>query len=395
MTPLPETQDPATEAVTEAETEATETPAASSKSAAPTESDVYDRQIRLWGAEAQSKMSSAKVLYINTSGISSEILKNLVLAGIHASIADGRIYPDAMIHTPSSFLPPSERLAKSVQALDNNEKIDENEENGEGDSEQEPSTKKMKKMTVAKAMAPYVHELNPLLPTCEINEEENIESIPIEFLQQFDIIIASQISLKEALYIQQSATSASMSSFKAPKFYFVHSFGFYACAIMDLFNNHEYRKEVGKELSDIHTISKDLDYLPLKEMIGLKLSDVKDRWHKNGPPLIYAKFRCIFHYYESKNKEWPDESNVQDFIAMTKKFLVDQGLKDDYVGNDEELEGLCRTANAEVSPVCAVMGGVLGNEVIKAISGRGEPANNILLFDGLDGGCKSFTLKKP
>ena len=54
----------------------------------------------------------------------------------------------------------------------------------------------------------------------------------------------------------------------------------------------------------------------------------------------------------------------------------------------------CATANAEVSPVCAVLGGVLGNEVIKAISGRGEPANNILLFDGLEGGCKAFTIKK-
>jgi ubiquitin-like 1-activating enzyme E1 A len=43
--------------------------------------------------------------------------------------------------------------------------------------------------------------------------------------------------------------------------------------------------------------------------------------------------------------------------------------------------------------VCAVIGGILGNEVIKAISGKGEPANNILMFDGLNGGCKTFLLK--
>ena len=33
-------------------------------SATPTESDVYDRQIRLWGAESQAKMQSSKILYL-------------------------------------------------------------------------------------------------------------------------------------------------------------------------------------------------------------------------------------------------------------------------------------------------------------------------------------------
>lgn len=340
----------------------------------PTESDVYDRQIRLWGAEAQSKMSSAKVLYINTSGVSSEILKNLVLAGVHASIADGRAYPDAVSQTPSSFLPPHERLI--------------NEENSHGDKKDDDDdnrdNKRLKKMSVAKAMAPFVEELNPLLPSCEINEEENIESISSEFLNQFDIIVASQISLQEAKYI-----SKAISGEKA-KFYFVHTFGFYACALIDLGCNHEYRQEIGKELSDIKTLK---DYLNFEDMIGVKLSEVKDRWHKEGPPEIYTKFRCIFHFKEEM-KEWPNENNASEFARITKDFLVQQGLKEDYIGDDSELERLSATANAEVSPVCAVLGGVLGNEVIKAISGRGEPANNILLFDGLEGGCKAFTIKK-
>ena len=361
---------------------------ASTSAPVPTESDVYDRQIRLWGADAQSKMSSAQVLYINTTGISSEILKNLVLAGVHASIADGRTYPDAMAHTPSSFLPSRERLVlnkereveKSIpEAQDDTQ--NKKEENGR-------DTKKMKKMTVARAMAPCIEELNPLLPKCEINEEKDIESIPAEFLKQFDIIIASQISLQQATYITKSTAT---SDGKKAKFYLVHSFGFFSCALVDLGANHEYRQEIGKELSDIQTVK---DYLTLEEMMSVKLCDVKDRWHKNGPPIIYAKFRSILHYYSVK-KAWPDEKNVSDFIQVTKEFLVQQGLKEDYIGDDSDLGRLSVTATAEVSPVCAVLGGVLGNEVIKAISGRGEPANNILLFDGLDGGCKSFTLKKP
>jgi hypothetical protein len=51
------------------------------------------------------------------------------------------------------------------------------------------------------------------------------------------------------------------------------------------------------------------------------------------------------------------------------------------LGGEENLRSLALKASAEVSPVCSVLGGIIGNEVIKALSGtKGEPANNILLF---------------
>ena len=63
------------------------------------------------------------------------------------------------------------------------------------------------------------------------------------------------------------------------------------------------------------------------------------------------------------------------------------------LGSDEQLGTLASLATAEISPVCAVLGGIIGNEVIKAISGKGTPANNMLMFDGMDGGCRSFVLQ--
>lgn len=43
---------------------------------------MYDRQIRLWGLEAQNRMRSAHVLVVGFSGIATEVIKNIVLAGI-------------------------------------------------------------------------------------------------------------------------------------------------------------------------------------------------------------------------------------------------------------------------------------------------------------------------
>lgn len=43
---------------------------------------IYDRQIRLWGAQAQERIRSAHILLVSLRALGTEIAKNLVLAGI-------------------------------------------------------------------------------------------------------------------------------------------------------------------------------------------------------------------------------------------------------------------------------------------------------------------------
>lgn len=52
----------------------------------------YDRQIRLWGDEGQTSIGGTKVCMLGSSTIASEILKNLVLAGIKSfHIVDSKL----------------------------------------------------------------------------------------------------------------------------------------------------------------------------------------------------------------------------------------------------------------------------------------------------------------
>ncbi|KAG8936388.1 hypothetical protein FRC02_002612 [Tulasnella sp. 418] len=46
------------------------------------EAALYDRQIRLWGLEAQQRMRNATILVIRLRGLAAEAIKNIVLAGI-------------------------------------------------------------------------------------------------------------------------------------------------------------------------------------------------------------------------------------------------------------------------------------------------------------------------
>ena len=49
------------------------------------EARLYDRQIRLWGVEAQNRMKNSKVLVVGLRGLHTEVCKNIVLSGIHTA----------------------------------------------------------------------------------------------------------------------------------------------------------------------------------------------------------------------------------------------------------------------------------------------------------------------
>lgn len=333
----------------------------------PSKEEIYDRQIRLWGSESQAKMANAKILYVNLGSAAAECLKNTTLAGIQAALCDGRSYPDSVLEMPSSFLSPTERSS------------------GDEDRDStacEQSSKRRKRMTVAKALQPHVHELNPLLEECEISETSSQDN---EYFGKFDIVIASKIGFDEAIRISKATTTA------GGKFYLLHSFGFSACAILDLGPEHTFRKEVGKDkLSDECKLD---TYISLEKIRNKKLGDTKDRWHKKGPPSTYAEFKCILHY-QSVTNDWPCKDKSVEFVEITKAFLKEEGLDDNYLGDDNALAKLATVAMAEIAPVTSIMGGVIGNEVIKAISGKGEPANNTILLDGYEGSCMNFTVNE-
>ena len=54
------------------------------------ESAIYDRQIRLWGSNAQLRIKSAKALFVGLTASTVEIAKNTVLAGANIVLEDTR-----------------------------------------------------------------------------------------------------------------------------------------------------------------------------------------------------------------------------------------------------------------------------------------------------------------
>jgi ubiquitin-like 1-activating enzyme E1 A len=315
------------------------------KKKAPTESDVYDRQIRLWGAESQAKMKNSKVLYIHVTGTSSEVLKNLVLAGIAATLCDPR--PVEVMDSAHHFLTPP------------------------------PAKKKVKYSSVAHAVQPLVEDLNMLLGDCSILEKEVSDLIEND-IRDFSVIVASQIPLKQAIRLAQ------LSAKHSKQFYLADCFGFYGAAMMDLGKDFQYRPEQGKKLLDPTPLKQ---YVPFETLSSVPLNQATNRFHK-VPPKVYIYYKCLLAYQEKTGK-WPTQQDYD--VSIFEEYLKSENV--DTISK-EEMEVLGLAGMSQVPAVCAVLGGMLGNEVIKVISGKGEPGNNTLLMDGTI--CKAWTfLVKP
>ena len=314
-------------------------------------------------------MSNARVLYINLTGVTCEIMKNLVLAGVAAVVCDDRPYPEAVREMPCSFFHAQDMEKAALSSSTSNTDTS------------EPETKKAKTTptTVASAIQSKVEELNPLLSGRNSIEERPLSSLPDDYFTQFDAIVASRLTVDEAKRI-----SSSLQKVEEGKLFIVtDTFGFDGCAHLDFGKNHTYRRELGKDkLSDLMNIK---PYISIADMLDVELSGVKGRWDKVVPQTLVLQ-RLLMDYWGKSR-----DGQKHDFVEFAKGWLSTNNLPADSVSSDlEQLAGIAE--HPEVSPVSAVLGGLLGNEVIKGLTGKGEPANNVLLFNGVDGGCRSFVI---
>lgn len=67
------------------------------------EAAVYDRQMRLWGVEAQKRIQNSQVLVSGLSALGSELVKNLVLSGMTVTVHDPRVVTQSVIDTQFFF----------------------------------------------------------------------------------------------------------------------------------------------------------------------------------------------------------------------------------------------------------------------------------------------------
>ncbi len=303
---------------------------------------VYDRQIRLWGADAQRRIQASRVLFLGLGPANVELCKNLVLAGFSATIADHRKVDAASLGY--NFFADAESIGKSA----------------------------------AEASIENVAELNPFADvkvgsTSTCSDAKTADAL----VEGHGVVIidvpCSKGSENERKLINEACRKS------GAKFLAVRCSGDGAAAFLDLGAEHTYVVETGEGAKKTTSAPQKAAYCSYADAVGVAWNDVKNKKMAQPPtPFLLDRLDALFADRPTSKKRSRDED---DFVAFARRELEARSL----VLDDAMLARHARVAGKCPAHVAAVVGGVLGQEVVKAVSGRGAPTNNVFAFDAATG----------
>lgn len=101
------------------------------------------------------------------------------------------------------------------------------------------------------------------------------------------------------------------------------------------------------------------------------------------PPLLHLAYRALAAYAEQHGMEFPQPGDMvaaNEVWEMAKALDSDKILEENAAAKRIVLH-LSSGSRAILSPMCATLGGIVGQEVLKACSGKFSPINGFFYFD--------------
>eukprot|EP00501_MAST-03F_sp_TOSAG23-6_P001491 GSMAST32.ASY1.ANO1.1550.1 assembled CDS len=299
------------------------------------EAELYDRQIRLWGVHAQQRMLSSHVLLVGLSGLHTETAKNLVLAGVNVTVADNRNVT-ASDTGVQYFVTPTDIGVNRVTAA-----------------------------------LPRIQALNPMATVKAV--PTSLESKNVEFFKQFSVVSLSGCSctLVEQMRINDICRANNI------VFYASDTVGYFGQIFADL-GKHSYVKTNGKGGTIVSNAPIEVVYPSLREaceQASWSQLHSQMRW---GLPVSFFVMQAWQQYKHNNTQGEKNGNEIDDFVPFAQKLFMERNVTNICIPSKTTL-GIV----AELVPVCAVLAGILSQDIIKAISGRDEPIRNFFSFDAL------------
>eukprot|EP00271_Cylindrocystis_brebissonii_P012878 TRINITY_DN32387_c0_g1_i1.p1 TRINITY_DN32387_c0_g1~~TRINITY_DN32387_c0_g1_i1.p1 ORF type:complete len:336 (-),score=54.94 TRINITY_DN32387_c0_g1_i1:709-1716(-) len=323
------------------------TPAISEQEAA-----VYDRQIRIWGTAAQTRMGQASLLVVGITGAVAETCKNVVLAGIGSVTL--------MDDSPVS---PAKAEANFLISL--------SEAGGVDDGGR----------TMAECCAPCLQELNPLVKVAV--ERGSLDKLSGDFLQRFDaVLLGGRPSLQQTKWLNGECRKRKRREDEATiGFFTVDCRGGLGRIFVDCGDRHTYAVK-GKDgvLVEEHMSLEDALRIPWKS-------------YPRGAPAELFAFQAVEEWEARKSQSGGDNDGMASLLAFRNEITKKQGLPSDKIP-DVLLQRIFEAGTEELPPAAAILGGLLGQEVLRFVSGVGRPVGNFLTLDSALPASRVLRLKR-
>lgn len=331
---------------------------------------LYDRQIRLWGMAAQAKIQSANILLITIKALGTEIAKNLILAGVGSlTILDDGVVAESDLG--AQFFLSTENEATIVG------------------------------QKRAQAALPSAQKLNP---RARVHADvEGVKAKGPGYFGSFDIVIATDLDT-ETLNLINTATRLN-----GRKFYAASTHGLYGFIFSDLIE-HDYviERDVGnvsaqagkqetrtRSVVDVKTRkegTRNVESVTKRELYSTwflasdmavlpsEYSASKRRLRSVTPAL--SCLRALWEFMQAKGGRVPgNRDDLKTFTQMATLKHKALSLPSETLSS-EFLRSFLQNVGSEISPVAAILGGQLAQDVINVLGQKEQPIQNMVIFDG-------------
>jgi len=167
------------------------------------------------------------------------------------------------------------------------------------------------------------------------------------------------------------------------------SYGLLGYIFCDLLE-HEYitsDRSGGKQ--DGKDVKVTVSYSPLREALKHRWSGVPRRQTKSLNPAAVFIILALWEFQSIRQGHLPDDPIYADELEAIANSLIARAEvnKEAFPAIPRVLvETMVTTAMHEFAPVCAVVGGMLAQDILKALGVREAPLANLFTFDGSTGG---------
>ena len=301
----------------------------------------YDRQIRVWGAEAQKRIQTSKVFVCGLDGLHVELVKNIVLAGMHLTVHDSNVLLND--HLAYNFFATINDLGKNI----------------------------------ATSALSKIQDLNSF---SEINAEtRHFDELDDQYFDKYRVILLSDMySTEQAIRINNICRKST-----PPKiFFWSGAFGKEAWFISDFGDKFDYMEDPSQQTSIRET--KTISFPSLQTILDKRWKEIPSRHFPLSKTFVKSRVLSTFidryQYVPHEN----DVGHLQELYWELANYNEMEGSHiESFIGKSEWL----RFSHESKEPcilTCSILGSFLAQEVIKAVSQTGEPGKNLFLFTSDD-----------
>lgn len=295
------------------------------------ETALYDRQIRLWGLEAQRKLASSYVLLAGDLGswLGHELAKNVLLSGV-ARLALNERKGGASGETRGF-------LGRNVEE-----------------------------------MAGTLREMNPLVDV-QVLEGELEEAV-----SEYKVVCVVGMERRMELMV------ADVCREKGVTFMCGRVCGGVGWVFFDLGAEYVYQEKAKGGEGERGTREKKVSFCSYKEAVNSKW----DGMGKSGP----FGWHVASALMEFEEEDGMLPAKEQDLVALGECYTRMCKEKKSMKSKPELVQEVAKSCRFELPPVAAIVGGMWGREIVKVVSGRDEPLNNFFFFNSA---TSAGTIERP